>query len=90
MHVDESGDLQQLKRTKTRYLYLSLPGCPSPSAVGIFRPPPLSFLPLQGRLQLQQVVEVVVEEGEVEEGEVQERELEVEEGDHSVGGWEAL
>ena len=36
MHVDESGDLQQLKRAKIRYLYLSLPGCPSLSAVGIF------------------------------------------------------
>ena len=46
-----------------------------------FHPPP--FLPLEGLLQLQQVVEV-------EEGEVQEAELEVEEGGHSVGGWEEL
>ena len=36
MQVGESGDLQQLKRAKIRYLYLSLPGCPSLSAVGIF------------------------------------------------------
>ena len=46
-----------------------------------FRPPPP--LSLEGLLQLQQVVEV-------EEGEVQEGELEVEEGGHSVGGWEEL
>jgi len=71
MHVDESRDLQQLKRAKIRYLYLSLPGCLPLLLWASSRSS--SSLPLEGLLQLQQVVEV-------KEGEVQEGELKVEEG----------
>jgi len=70
MHVDESGDLQQLKRAKIRYLVPKFTWVPFPFCCGHlpFHPPP--FLPLEGLKLHQQVVEV--EEGEVQEGEVEE------------------
>ena len=85
MHVDEieSGDLQQLKQAKICYLYLSLPGCPSPSAVSIF---PFVLLPLF----LLRDFFSFSRWWRSRRGEVQEAELEVEEGGHSVGGWEEL